>query len=76
VNRQVRFRNSSIKADRIVTEDNRKLLSEEDLAEWEAACDEFESMSGEEQDEWIENVLESYPSIEGLPDLDSYNDIN
>ncbi len=64
------------KTDRIVTEQNRKLLSEEDLAEWDAACDEFDSMSDEEQDEWIENVLESYPSIERLPDLDSYNHIN
>ena len=44
------------KTDRIVTEENRKLLSEEDLAQWDAACDEFDSMSDVEQDEWIENV--------------------
>ena len=64
------------KTDRIVTEENRELLSAEDLVEWEAACDEFESMSEERQEAWIAGVLARYPSIEGLPDLDSYNDIN
>ena len=53
-----------------------KLLSEEDLAEWEAVCDEFESMSDDEQQAWIDNALASYPSIDRLPDLDSYNVIN
>ena len=64
------------KTDRVVTAENMKLLSEEDLAEWEAVCDEFESMSEEGQKAWIAGVLARYPSIEGLPDLDSYNDIN
>ncbi len=64
------------KTDRVVTAENMKLLSEEYLAEWEGACDEFESMSEEGQRRWIEQVLSSYPTIEGLPDLDSYNDIN
>ena len=64
------------KTDRIVTAENMKLLSEDDLAEWDEACEEFESMSGEEQRAWVEQILASYPTIEGLPDLDSYNDIN
>ena len=64
------------KTDRMVTEENMKLLSEHDLVEWETACDEFESMSEEEQEEWIEQVLANYPTMDGLPDLDSYNDIN
>ncbi len=33
-------------------------------------------MSEDEQQRWVEQVLASYPTIEGLPDLDSYNDIN
>ena len=64
------------KTDRIVTEANMALLSEDDLAEWGEACEEFESMSEDEQQRWIEQVLASFPMIEGLPDLDSYNDIN
>ena len=64
------------KTDRIVTAQNMKLLSEDDLAEWGEACEEFESMSEDEQQKWVEQVLASYPMIEGLPDLDSYNDIN
>ena len=64
------------KTDRIVTEANTKLLSEDDLAEWEAACEEFESMSDDEHKRWVEQVLACYPAIEGLPDLGSYNDIN
>ena len=64
------------KTDRLVTAENMKLLSEKDLAEWETACDEFESMSLEEQERWVEQVLANYPTMQGLPDLDSYNDIN
>ncbi len=64
------------KTDRIVTEANMALLSEDDLAEWGEACEEFESMSEDEQQRWVEQVLASYPMIEGLPDLDSYNNIN
>ncbi len=64
------------KTDRVVTAENMKLLSEEDLAEWGEACEEFESMSEDEQQAWIDNVLASYPSIDRLPDLDSYNVIN
>lgn len=64
------------KTDRIVTAENMKLLSQDDLAEWGEACEEFESMSEDEQQRWVEQVLASYPTIEGMPDLDSYNDIN
>ena len=64
------------KTDRVVTAENMKLLSEDDLAEWDEACEEFESMSEEGQEAWIAGVLVRHPSIEGLPDLDSYNDIN
>ncbi len=41
------------KTDRIVTADNMKLLSPEDLAEWEAACDEFEGMTADDQQAWL-----------------------
>lgn len=53
-----------------------KLLSEDDLDERDEACDEFELMSHEEQQAWIDQVLSSYPKIDELPDLDSYNDIH
>jgi hypothetical protein len=64
------------KTDRVVTEANRELLSEADLTEWENACDEFEAMSVEDQDAWIERVLATYPRMDELPDLDLYNRLN
>ena len=64
------------KTDRVVTEANMKLLSKDDLAEWGEACEEFESMSEDEQQRWVEQVLASYPTIDELPDLGRYNDIN
>ena len=64
------------KTDRMVTEENRDLLSAEDLTEWDEACEQFESMPEEEQLRWAEQVLADYPTMDGLPDLDSYNDIN
>ena len=64
------------KTGRIVTAENIKLLSEDDLAEWGEACDEFESMAEDKQQIWIKTVLSSYLAIDGMPDLDSYNDIN
>lgn len=64
------------KTDRLVTEENRELLSAEDLVEWDEACEEFESMAKGEQQRWVEQVLANYPTMEGLPDLGSYNDIN
>lgn len=57
------------KTDRIVTSENRHLMSQDDLAEWEDACDEFEAMSEQEQKAWIETVLASYPKVDELPDL-------
>ena len=64
------------KTDRIVTEENMDLLPKTVVAEWHEACDEFESMSVEAQDAWVEKVLTEYPKIDELPDLDSYNHIN
>ena len=64
------------KTDRIVTAVNMKLLPANDLAEWDAVCDEFEAMSDDGRQTWIEKVLASYPTVEGLPAIDSYNDIN
>ena len=64
------------KTDRMVTEENRKLLSADDLVEWDEACEEFESMPEEGRQSWVDQVLANYPTMEGLPDLDSYNDIN
>ena len=64
------------KTDRIVTTENRKLLSADDLAEWEAACDEFESMSEDDRQTWINKILASYPTMGALPEIDSYNHIN
>ena len=64
------------KTDRIVTESNMKLLSEEALAEWNESCEEYELMSPEDRQAWIDMVLSSYPKMAELPDLDSYNDIN
>ena len=64
------------KTDRIVTTENRKLMSKADIAEWTAACQEFEDMSKREQRVWIDTVLSTYPKIDQLPDPDSYNDIN
>ncbi|MBU0718697.1 MAG: hypothetical protein KJ749_10650, partial [Planctomycetes bacterium] len=42
--------------DRVVTYENMALLSEEDLDEWDDACDEFESMPLEHQEAWIDRV--------------------
>ena len=64
------------KTDRIVSTETRQLLSPEEQAEWDAACDEFEAKSPEEQQAWIDRVLSTYPKIDQLPDPDSYNDIN
>ena len=64
------------KTDRIATESNIKLLSDDDLDDWDEACEEYELMSPEEQQAWIAKVLSSYPRMAELPDLDSYNDIN
>ena len=64
------------KTDCIVTEENIDQLPEQTLAEWEAACDEFEAMSEKKQEAWIQKVLSGYPTMEELPDLDSYNLIN
>ncbi len=64
------------KTDRIVSEDNMTLLSPEDLEEWEDACDEFESMSAGEQQAWIDTVLKTYPTMDKLPEPETYNEIN
>ena len=64
------------KTDRIVTTENRHLLSPEDQAEWDAACAEFDAMSPERRKAWIDNVISTHPKIDKLPDPDSYNEIN
>lgn len=64
------------KTDRIVTEENMDQLTDADLDEWDAACDEFESMSEEGHGAWVEKVLTDYPKMDSLPDLDSYNHVN
>ena len=64
------------KTDRIVTTENRHLLSPEEQHEWDAACAEFDAMSPEQRKAWIDNVISTYPKIDKLPDPDSYNDIN
>ena len=51
-------------------------FSMEDLDEWEDACEEFESMSADEQQAWIDTVLSTYPSMDTLPEPETYNDIN
>ncbi len=61
------------KTDRVVCSENLALLSEDDIYEWNAAYEEFESMSLKKQDAWIDQVLRTYPRLEDLPDLDSYN---
>lgn len=61
------------KTDRVVSTENVKLLSEDEIDEWNAACDEFESSSREEQEAWLDRVLRTYPKLEDLPDLDGYN---
>ncbi len=61
------------KTDRVVSPENVELLSEDDIDEWNAACEQFESMSPKKQDAWIDRVLRTYPKLEELPDLDSYN---
>ena len=45
------------KTDRLVTEANMKQLPPAAVDEWHAACDEFEDMSPDEQDAWIDKVL-------------------
>ena len=64
------------KTDRILTEETMDSLPEAEVAEWHEACDEFESMSEEAQEAWIEKVLTEYPKIAELPDLDGYNHMN
>ena len=64
------------KTDRILTEETMASLPESEVAEWHEACDEFELMSEEAQDAWVEKVLTEYPKIDELPDLDGYNHIN
>src|SRR6266404_4162978 len=64
------------KTDRIITTENRKLMTKAHIAEWKTACNEFQRMSDEKKKAWIENVLLTYPKIDQLPDSLSYNDIN
>ncbi len=64
------------KTDRMVTEETLKLLSPEAVQEWHDACDEFEVMSEEEQDAWIDKVIATYPKMDNLPDPDGYNEIH
>ena len=64
------------KRDRIVTTVNRKLMTKEDIAEWKAACDEFQEMPEEEKQAWIEKVLSTYPRVDELPDPGGYNQIH
>ena len=64
------------KTDRIITTENMSYLSEEELDEWNAACDEFDAMSWQEQYAWVNRILGTYPKIGELPDLDGYNHLN
>ena len=64
------------KTERIVTEENLKILSHADRDEWNTAYDEFEALSLEQQQAWTHHVLTTYPKLEELPDLDLYNLIN
>ena len=64
------------KTDRIVTEETLKLLSPEAVQEWHEACEEFEAMSDEEQEAWIDKVIATYPKMDNLPDPDGYNEIH
>ena len=64
------------KTDRIVTTENMSLLSEEELDEWNAACEEFDTMSWQEQYAWVNRVLATYPTIDELGDPDGYNHLN
>ena len=64
------------KTDRLVTEETLKLLSPEAVQEWHDACNEFEAMSDEEQEAWIDKVIATYPKMDNLPDPDGYNEIH
>jgi hypothetical protein len=64
------------KTDRIITTENMSFLSEEELDEWNTACDEFDAMSWQEQYAWVNRILGTYPKIGELPDLDGYNHLN
>ena len=76
VNKNPTLAYAIIKTDRIVTTDNCHLLHQEDLDEWDDACDEFEALSEKEQRAWIDQVLASYPKVDELPDVDAYNDVH
>lgn len=64
------------KTDRVVTQNNMNLLSPEDLSQWNDACEEFEDMPPEEQQVWMDKVLEEYPRVDQLPEPEGYNLIN
>ena len=55
------------KTDRIMTTENRHLLSPKEQAEWAAACAEFDAMLPEQRQAWIEKVVSTYPRIDKLP---------
>lgn len=64
------------KTDRIVIAENQELMTKEDIAEWKAACDEFQEMLESEKKAWIDNVLSTYPRVDELPDPGGYNQIH
>ena len=64
------------KTDRIVTSENMGLLSEEELNEWNEACDEFDAMSWQDQYAWVNRILATYPKCSDLGDPDGYNHVN
>ncbi len=64
------------KTDRLLTEEAMKRVPPEVAEEWEAACDQFEEMSPDDQNAWIEKVLTAYPKMEDLPDPEGYNEVH
>ncbi len=64
------------KTDRLVSKETMEQMPPEAIEEWEAACEEFEDMSPDEQGARIEKVLTTYPAMDDLPNPDGYNEIH
>ena len=50
-----------------------KILSEDDLKEWDEACEEFVSMPEAKRQAWMDKVTGTYPRLEDLPEPEDYN---
>ena len=57
----------------VVSTENMTILSEDDLKDWDDACEEFVSIPEAKRQAWMDKVTRSYPRLEDLPEPEDYN---